>query len=148
MPKLFFSGNRTAVAPPTPPGPKGSNGNGSYRVSGSPKGASSACALSFCPRACLPASLPLFCPLSSAYRSHRTFQRQKAKTENRLRPMSFPHPGDAGLARSQARLDRPEALFSSKAGELTSGDAEEDAEEAWKAPGVMCGTSPLLETSA
>lgn len=36
---LMSSGNRTAVAPPTPPGPKGSNGNGCCRVSGSQKGA-------------------------------------------------------------------------------------------------------------
>ena len=40
MPKLFFSGNRTAVAPPTPSGLKGSSGNGCYRVFGSLKGAS------------------------------------------------------------------------------------------------------------
>ena len=44
--RLMSSGNRTAVAPPTPPGPKGSNGNGCCRVSGSQKGASH-CAL-FC----------------------------------------------------------------------------------------------------
>ena len=37
--RLMSSGNRTAVAPPTPPGPKGSNGNGCCRVSGSQKGA-------------------------------------------------------------------------------------------------------------
>ena len=37
--RFMSSGNRTAVAPPTPPGPKGSNGNGCCRVSGSQKGA-------------------------------------------------------------------------------------------------------------
>ncbi len=37
----FFTRNRAAAAPPTPPGPKGSNGNGCCRVSGSSKGAMS-----------------------------------------------------------------------------------------------------------
>ncbi len=41
-PNVFRTGNRAAAAPPTPPGPKGSNGNGCCRVSGSSKGAARA----------------------------------------------------------------------------------------------------------
>ena len=47
--RFMSSGNRTAVAPPTPPGPKGSNGNGCCRVSGSQKGATQLRPLSLTP---------------------------------------------------------------------------------------------------
>ena len=72
---LMSSGNRTAVAPPTPPGPKGSNGNGCCRVSGSQKGA---------------ALLRLFCCLLTARQNRETALFRERSRRLRVSTHFFP----------------------------------------------------------
>ena len=93
--RFMSSGNRTAVAPPTPPGPKGSNGNGCCRVSGSQKGATRLRPFSLTPpwlrhaiRLSAGAFFASLCPRAASPRNSRPRSTQKRRRQ--LSPLPPP----------------------------------------------------------